>query len=189
MLREDPQTFLVSRREVHDAGGVTVRLPSTIVATPARRDPYLAVPIAAGFIDALALRAGDLLALQVGATKDGEALPLVLDPTLRREVDAVPAEVPAAFVRRFVARGGAADSLRAFHLRRNGEDVAIVVQRSLGNDTAIAWIAAPPAALVRTPELHAAILADAVPSAGGVVHGAREVEVEGRDAAGVVRPQ
>jgi len=189
MLREDPQTFLVSRREVHDTGGVSVRVPSTIVATTARREPHLPVPLAAGFVDTLALRTGDLLSLQIGAAKDGEALPMALDPSLRRELDAVPADVPAAFARRFVARGGVAESLKAFHLRRNGEDVAIVVQRSIDAEHTIAWVAAPPAALLRTPELHAAILADALVSAGGVVHGAGEVEVERRDPASVMRPQ
>jgi hypothetical protein len=188
LAREDAETFLVSRRTLHESAGVSLQLPSTIVATPARRELHLPLPIPAGFVDALALRAGDLLSLQIGTAADGEALPFALDPSLRRELDAVPADVPAAFARRFTARGGQPESLRAFHLRRNGEDVALVVQRSLGDGRQVAWVAAPPAALGRTPGLHAAVLADAVAS-GGVVHGAGELEVEGRDAPGVVRPQ
>jgi hypothetical protein len=161
LVREDAEAFLVARRVEAEHGGFRVRLPSSVVATEARREPHLALPIAAGFVDALALRAGDLIALQMGPLAGSEPLPLALDPTLHHQLDAVPTEVPAAFARRYVAHGGALERLRAYHLRRNGEDVALVVQRSVDGGHAIAWVAAPPEALSRTPNLHAAILADA----------------------------
>lgn len=186
--REDAEAFLVARRTEVAVGSVRLRLPSNVVPTEARRDPSLPLGIAPGFIDALALRAGDLLALQLGPGDVEVALPLVIEPALRRELDAVVAEVPAAFARRYAANGGAAERLRAFHLRRNGEDIALVVQRDLGGGHLLAWVAAPPQALSRTPNLHAAILADATGSSGGV-HGPGELDVEPGDPAAVVRPQ
>ncbi len=185
LAREDAEAFLVARRTQATASGAAVRLPSTIVATEPRGAAHLPLPIPAGFVDALALRTGDLISLQIGTVDDGEVLPLALDPALRRQLDARVADVPVAFARRYAAHGGEAP-LHAFHLRRNGEDVALVVQRSLGDGLAIAWVAAPPQALSRTPDLHAAILADATrvagpvdaASASGTVHGGRELEVE-----------
>lgn len=161
--REDAQTFLIARREPVATGGVVLRLPSTIEATAARSGAELPLPIAAGYIDALALRASDLLVLQVGPTDPTQALPMTTDPALHRQLDAIGTVVPQAFARRYAAHGGDIEDLAAFHLRRDGEDIALVVQREVAPGRTIAWIAAPPAALTRTPSLHAAILADAVP--------------------------
>ncbi|MBX7084136.1 MAG: rhomboid family intramembrane serine protease [Nannocystaceae bacterium] len=158
--REDAEAFLVARRSEQRSGELQLRLPSTMVATEPVRDPALPLPIGAGFVDTLAARAGDLVLLQSGAA-DEQPLPLALDPTLRRELDAVPTEVPPAFARRFGAHGGRVESLRAFHLRRNGVDVALVVERPMPQGRALALLSAPPAALSRAANLYAAVLADA----------------------------
>ncbi len=161
LVREDAEAFLVVRRVETVVGSVRVRLPSNLVATEARRENHLPLRIAAGFVDTLALRTGDLVSLQIGKPRGDEPLPMVLDPGLRREFDALPTQVPVAFARRFTTHGGTVEQLRAYHLRRNGENVALVVERRLDDDHAIAWVAAPPEALTRSPNLHAAILADA----------------------------
>jgi hypothetical protein len=85
-------TFLVARRSEQHSGDTVLRLPSNLAATEPVRDPALPLPIGAGFVDTLAARAGDLVLLQGGAAAD-EPLPLALDPSLRRELDAVPTEV------------------------------------------------------------------------------------------------
>lgn len=159
--REDAETFLVARREPVTTDGVVLRLPNTIEATGPRSGPQFAFAISPGYLDMLALRASDVLALQVGQSDATQPLPMVTDPTLHRELDAIGTVVPQAFARRYAAHGGDIDHLSAFHLRRDGEDVALVVQRELGDGRVVAWVAAPPAALTRTPNLHAAILADA----------------------------
>ena len=64
-------------------------------------------------------------------------------------------------MKRIVAAGGTVDSLRAFRLRRNGEDVALVIERALAGDRRIALVGAPPQALTRAPQLYGAILGDA----------------------------
>ncbi|HWB77862.1 MAG TPA: hypothetical protein VG755_23000, partial [Nannocystaceae bacterium] len=161
VAREDIEVFLTSSRmEVKDSNA-RVKLPSTFVATDGRRDPALRIPLVHGYVDALALRAGDIVQVVDGRVEGDAPLPMQLDTTLNHELDAVPGEVPAALAKRIVAAGGSVDSLRAFRLRRNGEDVALVIERALPGDRRIALVGAPPQALTRAPQLYGSILGDA----------------------------
>ncbi|MBK8236589.1 MAG: hypothetical protein IPK74_13630 [Deltaproteobacteria bacterium] len=161
VAREDAESFLVARRRSITDDDGSLRLSSNLVETEGLRRAGLPLPLAAGHIDRLAARAGDLVVLQRGAAADETPLPITLDPSLRRELDAIATTVPPAFVRRFVTDGGREDQLRGWLLRRDGDDVALVVERRLEGARAVAWVAAPPAALTRATRLYASVLADA----------------------------
>ncbi len=161
VAREDLEVFLAARRVEVKTEVARMRLPSTFVATEGRRDAALAIPFVPGHIDSLALRTGDIVQVLTGRVVGDEALPMQLDPALRHELDAVAGEVPTVLAKRILAAGATAESLRAFRLRRNGEDVALVVERDLGGGRRIALVGAPPEALVRAPQLYGAVLGDA----------------------------
>jgi len=161
--REDTEAFLVGRRyDVKAAHGVVLRLPLQFTASERATDPALPLPLLDGHVDGLAARSGDLVQIVVGErSSSGVPLPVELDPTLRHQLDAVAGEVPVALARRFEAMGGEPSTLRAFVLRRNGEDVALVVERDLDTTHTLALVGAPTDAIVRGRGLYAAILMDA----------------------------
>jgi hypothetical protein len=139
-----------------------LRLPSTFSATEPMNDPSLPLPLLRGHADSLAARAGDLVQVVVGErAESGTPLPLVLDASLRHQIDAVPGEVPAVIARRFTALGGDPSTLRAWLLRRNGVDVALVIERDLDATRSVALVGSPVAAVERGRGLYAAILFDA----------------------------
>jgi hypothetical protein len=161
--REDAEAFLVARRiDVHDKGGAVLRLPSTFTATEHTSDPTLPLPLLNGHADGLAARAGELVQVVVGDRGDAATpLPLTMDAMLRHQLDAVPAEVPVLLARRYVLLGGDASLLRAFVLRRMGEDVALVIERDLDDTHTVALVGAPVDAIAHGRSLYAAILFDA----------------------------
>jgi hypothetical protein len=161
--REDAETFLVARRtDVQDKNGAVLRLPSTFSATDHASDPSLPLPLLRGHADGLAARGGDLVQVVVGERGDASTpLPLLLEKSLRHQLDAVPGEVPAVLARRYVALGGDPSSLRAWLLRRNGEDVGLVIERDLDATHSVALVGAPVESIARGRGLYAAILFDA----------------------------
>ncbi|MBC8066978.1 MAG: hypothetical protein IAG13_01480, partial [Deltaproteobacteria bacterium] len=164
VAREDIEVFMGSRRIEVDTAVARLRVPPSFVATAGKRDPELPLPLVPGYVDGLALRAGDVVQLLELAAASDEAPPLQLDPALGHELDAVPTEIPPLLLKRILAAGARPESLRAFHLRRNGLDVALVVERSLGDGHRIALLGAPPAALTRAASLYGATLGDAQPT-------------------------
>lgn len=154
--REDPQAFLAARRVVvHAEGDVIVPVPSNLVACDRVVEPSLALPIERGHVDAYALRGGQLVEILTGVAPADTPLPIAIDPSLSLQLDAIATAPPRALVRRLDA-----SEVRAFHLRRNGADVALVVERRVGKGT-IALVAAPPGAWRSGATLYAQILADA----------------------------
>lgn len=153
VAREDPIAFAAAHRD-HPAveGGVALALPASFerVEADARRHP--AMRVFPGWLDGQALRGGHLVEFLVaeGLTDaDGPAL-FALDPTLARELVIRPEDDPAP------AFAGFAN----YTLQRNGEPIARLIERRLG-DRALLLLAAPPSALDQAAELYAAILSDA----------------------------
>jgi membrane associated rhomboid family serine protease len=162
VAREDIEVFMYSRRVEVRSPIARVRLPPSFVGSEGRSDPALRIPLVHGWVDALAMRTGDIVQLLEGDVQGDVPLPLQLAPALRRELDAVPAEVPPVLLRRMIAAGAPTGSLRAHHLRRNGEDVALVIERVFDEHHRIALVGAPPQALSRAPLLYGATIGDAV---------------------------
>ena len=79
-----------------------------------------------------------------------------LDPALRRAVDV---REDHGLPEQFTARMGA-EEFRSYLVQRNGQAVARVVERPLGERT-VALVAAPPEALALAPVLYASILVEA----------------------------
>lgn len=155
--REDPIGHARAHRDLRPVEhGVRLALPTSfeqVHAVGERRHPL--VPVFAGFLDTQALRAGYLVEVIVaeGPPKDGESALFRLDAKLAHELVVRP-------------DGDAPPALREFGgytLQRNGESIARVVERTVGERTVL-LLAAPPSALDQAPELYAAILADAAPA-------------------------
>jgi membrane associated rhomboid family serine protease len=151
VAREDPTGFALAHRERHPTdNGVRLSLPASFEAVAAGAVYHPAVPVFASWLDRQALRGGHVVQLTVvegSFPADGSAF-FALDPALSRELVAVPD--PSHVLGEFTE----------YTLQRNGETVARVVERPVGDRTVL-LIATPPSALEQAPELYAAILADA----------------------------
>jgi hypothetical protein len=88
---------------------------------------------------------------------------LLVDPALRRELDATVGELPTAFSEAYAEAGGDPATLRVLSLRRNGVAVAIATERTLADGSTVTLVAAPPAGLDALPRLYASVLAQAQP--------------------------
>lgn len=182
VAREDIEAFVVSRREAAQLPGVVVSLPSSF-ATTARRDvPHLALPVHAGRVDTIALRGGNLVQIisaptVAGSNADAEVADqspaastcalLRVHPQLRRELTVLDAPpLPSQFAEAYADIAGpeAQAELTLSSLRRNGQTVGLVIERTVGagpTARAVALVAAPAEAVEHAPRLYAAILADA----------------------------
>lgn len=151
--REDPIAYALAHRlERPLQHEVRLALPLSfepVRAVGERRHP--ALPVLPGFVDVEALRLGHLIQVLVAtdAPDDGTAI-FRLDESLARSL----------VVRRDDAAPAPLDAFPSYTLQLNGEAVARVVERGLG-DRRVLLLAAPPEALEQAPELYAAILADA----------------------------
>lgn len=151
--REDPIAHALAHRLERPAlHEVRLALPLSfepVRAAGERRHP--ALPVLPGFVDVEALRLGHLIQVLVArdVPDDGTAI-LRLDESLGRSL----------VVRRDDAAPAPLDALPSYTLQLNGEAVARVVERELG-DRRVLLLAAPPEALEQAPELYAAILGDA----------------------------
>lgn len=145
VTREDPIAFARAHRDVRPVEqGVQLALPASFEQVPTRIEHlHPALPVFPGWLDTQALRGGHLVELVVveGAhPPDGAAL-FALDPALAHELVVRPED------------GG-------YTLQRNGETVARVHERGLGDRTLL-LIAAPPEALDQADSLYRELLADA----------------------------
>nr|WP_276600028.1 MULTISPECIES: rhomboid family intramembrane serine protease [unclassified Nannocystis] len=152
VTREDPIAFAAAHRDLRvNENGVALALPASFERVEAddRRHPLLKV--FPGWLDTQALRGGYLVQFVVvpDAPAEGSAL-FVLAPTLARELVIRPEDAPAPAFADFVN----------YTLQRNGETIARVVERRLG-DHAVLLLAAPAAALDPALALYSAILGDA----------------------------
>ena len=186
VAREDVEAFVTARRDGAALDGAVVKLPSTFAPTERRRVTGLRMQIEKGFVDTVELRSGDLVQIVsapvAGAgdedgDEDGDdpsptnAL-LRIHPELRRELSVIgDARIPEDFEAAYEALTEDeldAAPLVATTLRRNGEPLGVVIERTVGHPAAprtVALIAAPADALDHAPRLYAAILHDAVAAA------------------------
>ncbi|MDC0719468.1 rhomboid family intramembrane serine protease [Nannocystis bainbridge] len=151
--REDPIAFAAAHRELRVVeNGVALALPTSFERVEAgeRRHPLLQV--FPGWLDTQALRGGHLVEFVVvpDAPAEGSAL-FVLAPALAHELVLRPEADPEAAFAGFTN----------YTLQRNGETIARLVERRLG-DHAVLLLAAPAAALDPAAALYSAILGDAV---------------------------
>ncbi|MCA9712073.1 MAG: rhomboid family intramembrane serine protease, partial [Myxococcales bacterium] len=163
---EDPSAFSLEHRRLQRIGGVTLRVPLRLAAVT-ERDPEPAGPwpVFAGLHDRLAQRVGDrvqVLVVSGPGEPEGSSALLHVDATLAREVVERPAPPPPSWLRAYRARMGEAEAeaLRSTVVRRDGQDIGVVLERSLG-DVRVVLLAAPGDALEHDPALYAAVLADA----------------------------
>ncbi|WP_434415475.1 rhomboid family intramembrane serine protease [Nannocystis pusilla] len=152
VTREDPIAFAAAHRDRRvSENGVALALPASFERVEAddRRHPLLKV--FPGWLDTQALRGGYLVQFVVvpDAPAEGSAL-FALAPSLARELVIRPEDAPAPAFADFVN----------YTLQRNGETIARVVERRLG-DHAVLLLAAPATALDPAPALYSAILGDA----------------------------
>nr|WP_276603414.1 rhomboid family intramembrane serine protease [Nannocystis pusilla] len=152
VAREDPIAFAAAHRDRRvSENGVALALPASFERVEAedRRHPLLKV--FPGWLDTQALRGGYLVQFVVvpDAPAEGSAL-FALAPALARELVIRPEDAPAPAFAGFVN----------YTLQRNGETIARVVERRLG-DHAVLLLAAPASALDPAPALYSAILGDA----------------------------
>jgi len=176
---EDIEAFTVTRREGAALPGAVVQLPSSFSATDRRAVPGLPLSLEAGWVDAVALRGGDLVQLFAvpissdppdGDMSDICAL-LAVHPELEHELTILPdADIPPKFAAAYEAlqatepESSGSQGLTAWALRRNGRSIGIVIERTLHQaDGAhrVAVLAAPAQAADHAPQLYASILFDA----------------------------
>jgi membrane associated rhomboid family serine protease len=173
VAREDPQAFTLEHRRVVAAQGVRLRVPERFVVVEAEREPAAEPwPLYPGLHDVLAQRAGDRVQLLITPTGDAEASNALwrVDPGLAHALVEVPAPAPAAWEEAWrnataasAAPGQPEVVLRSTVLRRNGQDVGVVIERALEGGVSVVLVASPPAALAHDAALYAAVLADAQP--------------------------
>jgi membrane associated rhomboid family serine protease len=172
VAREDPHAFVLAHRRTVTAAGVVLHVPERFVVVQTEREPTADPwPIYPGLHDTLAQRVGDRVQVLITPTRDGTMGPSALlrvDPGLGHALVEVAAPAPAAWGEawsRATAPGSEATTpdLRTTVLRRNGQDVGVVIERALGQGVSVVLVAAPPAALAHDAALYAAVLADAQP--------------------------
>jgi membrane associated rhomboid family serine protease len=164
---EDPRAFTLEHRRTVAAEGVSLRVPTrfaVVDATPAESAPE-PWPLQPGLHDTLAQRVGDRVQLLVTPTAADPASPSALlrvRPDLARAFVEVPAGPPEAFAQAWEHAAGPTEApLRSTILRRNGHDVGVVLERSLGQGVSVVLVASPPEALAHDAALYATILAEA----------------------------
>ncbi len=158
VVREDVGRFLAGNRDSEVVmGNVTFKVSPHVSEVEAGTFPPVRVPVYAGLADRLAARTGTLVQLVVvsGAPKEGSAL-LHLDPDLGREASIVEREDVPETVRAI------SPDARFWQLRRNGEAVADLFERRVGED-AVLMVVAPPRAGYAEADLMATIWAEAGP--------------------------
>jgi membrane associated rhomboid family serine protease len=154
VAREDPIAFALAHRDRRVVEhGVALALPASFERVEADQLRHPLLRVFSGWLDTQALRGGHLIQLVVveAAPAEGSSALFELDPSLARELVIRPEDAPApAF----------GPGLTHSTLQRNGEPIARVVERRLGDRTLL-LLAAPPAALEPAAGLYAAILGDA----------------------------
>lgn len=175
VAQQDPQAFALAHRRPVAAQGVPLRVPTRFVvieAKPSDEPSAAPWPLQPGLHDALAQRVGHRVQLLVTPTRaEARSALLRVEPGLGHAFEEVEAPLPAAFGRAWegaaatlpasVDPHAAAHGLRSTVLRRNGQDVGVVLERALGQGVSVVLVASPPTALDHDAVLYAAILAEA----------------------------
>lgn len=168
---EDPRTALREHGQSRHAAGVQFDAPGMFGVVHEVEDDRRGLwPLVPGLVDNLAQQAGDrvqVVVTTVAADDDSRSALLRIEPDLAHDLVEVSGEAPVAWRQAYNAVEGrdAARDLRVTTLRRNGDDIGLVVERALGDASGaptIVLIAAPPAALEHAPELYAEILGGAM---------------------------
>ncbi len=182
VAREDVESFALAHREqAYAVQGVAFTTPWSFEETELEVLRGEALPVFEGLIDAQARRDGLRVQLVVApmkttASEEAAAEPIVfaLDPALRRAVDVREGgALPSSFTT-MMGEGG----WRSYLVQRNGQAVARVVERPVGEQTA-ALVAVPPEALELAPVLYASMLRDAAvaePEGAATAEAAEPVE-------------
>ncbi|MEM7159009.1 MAG: hypothetical protein AAF799_39590 [Myxococcota bacterium] len=152
--------------------GLVLTVPSQLAPQPEEgADDERPWPRMRGLYDALAQRAGDRVQVLVAPApaEDAPSALLRLDPDLSHEYDEADVPAPAEWTEVYERAAGedAADALRTTIMRRNGQDVAVVIERTMGTGPdapVLVLYAAPPQALGHAPVLYADVLAHARPA-------------------------
>jgi len=167
---EDSQAFALEHRVVRRAGGVRLTVPLRMTVVGERADaasgPW---PIYPGLHDGLAQRVGDRVQVLVlpSADADERSALLRIDDALTHELIERAEPPPEAWLTAYrrVAPEGAEARLRSTVVRRNGQDVGVIIERALPGDITVVLVAAPAEALEHDAMLYATVLADARPEA------------------------
>ncbi len=174
VLTEDPRAMLLEQRRVLTAGGVQLSVPPQLsVVNEAQPADGGAWPLQPGLHDTLAQRVGhrvQLLVTTPDTDRSGASALLRIDPLLAHGLTETPGDAPTQWQQAYDRRmgPGSAAALRTTTLRRNGQDIGVVIERTVGQGelaACVVLVASPPAALGHDAELYAAILADAEPAA------------------------
>lgn len=170
VAQEDPIGFALANREARPAErGVVVTLPQSferVGAAGERRHALL--PVYQGWLDAQALRGGALVQVLVveGTSAAGGSALFRVDPGLVRELVVRTGDELSGEAREIADTSGAgvAGAWTTYVLLRNGEAVARVIERRLGEaGPTVVLVAAPPLAFEQAPGLYARLVADAMP--------------------------
>ncbi|MEM9456306.1 MAG: rhomboid family intramembrane serine protease [Myxococcota bacterium] len=165
---EDPQAFAYGDRRPLRAEGVVLEVPSRFaVVTEADPEPVGPWPVFPGLHDQLAQRVGDRVQVLVTASPqepDEPSALLRIDDALTRELVERAAPPPPRWQQAYreIAGDEALGALRSTVVRRNGDDLGVVIERPLpGGEVSVVLLAAPIDALEHDADLYAAVLADA----------------------------
>ena len=141
-------------------GDVEVKVPVYFEGTTEREVYGVELPLVEGAVDSLALRTANLVQL-IESEASAECALLLAAPELKHQVDAVALPAPPdAIAEAYVEVGGDPAQLRTFAIRRNGEEVATVIERTV-EDRTLALVAAPSEAADPAASVYAAVLFDA----------------------------
>ena len=160
----DPlQTIVEAPRVERRMGPVLLAVPRTFEPIDERQEVQgLPLPVQAGAIDGVAMRAGSLVQVAVVVPEHDDAPDtpglLLLEPALAAELTLVPTEVPAVFVDAGLERA------EAHWVRRNGARLGLTVSTRVGPEAADPRVVlfAPEGPLNRQGTLYAEILTSAV---------------------------
>lgn len=180
-LSQDPRAHALAHRYPVTARGVKMRVPARFAVIEAEEPAEEASgpwPLEPGLSDALAERVGQRVQILVTPTPTAAESPCALlrvAPSLAHALSGVEAPLPPRFAAEWQARavarpvgvaaGPEPGGLRSTRLRRNGNDVGVVIERALGRGMSVVLVASPPEALDHDAALYAAILAEAEPTA------------------------
>jgi hypothetical protein len=151
VAREDAEAYLMAHRDTRLVlAGLEFDAPRSMGLVEAGRVTGLDLPVHEGIADAAEARAGRLVQFLVASgPADGQAL-LRLDPSLATTADLV--ELSG----HHHAFAAADRNVRAVAVRRNGEHIAVVYERAVGDQVALA-VFSPPEASLGAPRLWASV--------------------------------
>lgn len=168
---EDPRELLLEQRRPVVFDGLELAVPRTFLPVVEPSEDELGPwPRQRGLTDTLAQRAGHRVQVILTEPAEGPSEPCALlraSPTLVHELDEAAALLPEEWGQAYRAAGGDEGELRATTVRRNGQDVGMVIERVVGEGTrarSVALVASPPRALNDAPTLYATVLADVHPT-------------------------